>query len=323
MATDPTPRTVNAANMRARFIMEMAAAMVADDDQVYREPELYIGTDGESGVPVDLSASSTLDGVTRVVGGEIDLCFLNPSSALTVACRGKGTCFTEPLPLCAVTVLPSRDQCMFAVHASTGLTHVEDIGREKYPLKIGMRGRAEHWLNIMLEDIFKACGFSIAELESWGGEVRRAGHIPRPDTQKFKDLVAGKLTGVFDEGVHGWADFATPAGLTVLKFEDETLAKLEDMGYRRDLLEKAIYPNLPEDIPTLDFSGWPIFVREDADDDTVRRFCAGLEARKDMIPWEGTGPLPLDRMCSNTPEAPLGVPLHRAAEKFWAGCGYL
>jgi hypothetical protein len=55
----------------------------------------------------------------------------------------------------------------------------------------------------------------------------------------------------------------------------------------------------------------------------VRRICAGLEARKDMIPWEGTGPLPLDRMCTNTPEAPLGVPLHPAAEKFWAGCGYL
>jgi TRAP-type uncharacterized transport system substrate-binding protein len=28
-------------------------------------------------------------------------------------------------------------------------------------------------------------------------------------------------------------------------------------------------------------------------------------------------------MCIDTPEAPLGVPLHPAAEKFWTDCGYL
>jgi TRAP-type uncharacterized transport system substrate-binding protein len=323
MATDPYPRLVNAANMRARFIMEMAAGMVADDDQIYREPELTIGVTAGEGVPVHLSASSTVDGIERVAGGEIDLCFINPSSALTVAYRGAGTRFTEPQPVRAVTVLPSRDQCMFAVHPSTGLTHIEDIGREKYPLTLGMRGHADHWLNIMIDDIFHAAGFSLAELESWGGEVRRAGHIPRPDTQKFKDLVAGELTGVFDEGVHSWADFVVPAGLTALKLEEETVRRLEEMGYRRDLLPKAVYPSLPEDILTLDFSGWPVFVREDADDDMVRRFCMGLQARKDAIPWEGTGPLPLERMCCDTPEAPLGAPLHPAAEQFWASCGYL
>lgn len=323
MSIDPAPRLVNAANMRARFIMEMAAGMVADDDQIYREPELVIEAEDGKGVPVHLSASSTLEGIGRVVSGEIDLCFLNPSSALTVAYRGGGTRLTEPQPLRAVTVLPSRDQCMFAVHGSTGLTSIEDIGREKFPLRIGMRGRAEHWLNIMLDDIFHAAGFSIADLESWGGKVVRAGHIPRPDTQKFKDLVAGELTGVFDEGVHGWADFAVPAGLTVLQLGEETATRLEEMGYRRDWLLKSEYPTLGEDILTLDFSGWPVFTREDADDDMVRRFCAALDARKDAIPWEGPGPLPLDIMCSDTPEAPLGVPLHPAAEKYWNERGYL
>jgi TRAP-type uncharacterized transport system substrate-binding protein len=175
----------------------------------------------------------------------------------------------------------------------------------------------------MLEDIFQAAGFSTAELISWGGEIHKVGHIPRPTTDKFKSLVAGEITGVFDEGVHGWADDVTPAGLVALKMEDETIAKLEEIGYRRDCLTKARYPTLPEDIPTLDFSGWPIFVREDADDGTVRRICAGLQDRRDLIPWEGEGPLPLDQMCINTPEAPLGMPLHPAAEAFWKDQGYL
>jgi len=322
MPNDPSPRDVGAAAMRARFILDAAAGMGEHPDEPYREPELTLQTEG-IGPSVKLSASSMLDGFTRVVGGEVDLAFLNPSSALTVAYRGKGSYFSQPQPVRAVTVLPSRDQCLFAVHGSTGLASIEDIGRAKYPLKLGLRGREAHWLHNMLDDIFAAAGFSIADIVAWGGEVLKTGHIPRPGTDKFEALAKGELTGLFDEGVHGWADAVTPAGLTALKLEDESLVKLEEIGYRRDTLTRDRYPTLPEDIPTLDFSGWPVFVRDDADEDMVHRFCAGLEARRDMIPWEGTGPLPLDIMCGNTPEAPLGVPLHLAAEAFWKKQGYL
>ena len=270
-----------------------------------------------------LSASSTLDGINRVVGGEVDLAFINPSSALTVACRGKGSHFTQPQPVCALTVLPSRDQCLFAVHGSTGFASIEDVGRAKYPLKLGLRGRQDHLLHNMLDDILAAAGFSLADIVAWGGEVHKTGHIPEPGTPKFEALAAGELTAMFDEGVHRWAGAVRPAGLTALKIEDETLARLEEMGYRRDCLTRDQYPTLPEDIPTLDFSGWPVFVRDDGDDDMVRRFCAGLEARRDSIPWEGEGPLPLDLMCRDTPEAPLGAPLHPAAEAFWKEQGYL
>lgn len=33
--------------------------------------------------------------------------------------------------------------------------------------------------------------------------------------------------------------------------------------------------------------------------------------------------LPLDRMCRDLPDAPMGVPLHPAAERFWRAQGYL
>lgn len=322
MADQEDKYVVGAATMRARFVLDLAAGMGADKDQVYREPEVRLQREG-GGKPVTLSASSTLDGIEKVVAGELDMAFLNPSSALTVAYKGAGGYFTAAQPVRAVTVLPSRDQCMFVVHGETGLTHIEDIGREKYPLKLSLRGREEHWLHNMLHDILGAAGFSLDDIVAWGGEVRKEGHIPRPGTAKFEALERGEITGLFDEGVHGWANEVTPAGMTVLKMTDETIAKLEAMGYRRDILPKERYPTLPEDIPTLDFSGWPVFVRDDADDDTVRRICAGLEARKDLIPWEGDGPLPLDRMCTDTPEAPLGVPLHPAAERFWSERGYL
>jgi TRAP-type uncharacterized transport system substrate-binding protein len=76
-------------------------------------------------------------------------------------------------------------------------------------------------------------------------------------------------------------------------------------------------------VRTIDFSGWPLFCHAEATDELVERFCAGIEDRKDRIPWEGPGPLPLERMCGSHPDAPLDVPLHPAAERFWREQGYL
>jgi TRAP-type uncharacterized transport system substrate-binding protein len=45
--------------------------------------------------------------------------------------------------------------------------------------------------------------------------------------------------------------------------------------------------------------------------------------RKDRIPWQGEGPLPLDSMCRNTPQGSLEIPLHPAAAEYWRERGYL
>jgi len=314
---------VNALTTRGRFVLEMAAGMAADRDDVYTEAVVRLGTRGDKPGRVRLGSFSTFDGIEKVVRGELDLAFINPASALSVAYKGKGNFFTAPQPVRTVAVLPSPDQCMFAVHGETGLAHIEDIGHEKFPLKLRLRGSENHCLHNMLDDICAAAGFALADIIDWGGEVHKEGGLPWFGTSKFEALARGEITGVFDEGVYRWANEATPAGMTALKMSEETADKLTAMGYRRGTLRKVDYPTLPEDILTLDFSGWPAFVHENADDDLVRRICAGLEARKDIIPWEGEGPLPLERMCIDCPEAPLGAPLHPAAKRFWNERGYL
>jgi TRAP-type uncharacterized transport system substrate-binding protein len=89
------------------------------------------------------------------------------------------------------------------------------------------------------------------------------------------------------------------------------------------VIRKSEYSGLSRDILTIDFSGWPIFVHTDAPDDLVTRICAALEARKHLIPWQGEGPLPLERMCREAPDTPQLVPFHPAAERFWHERGYL
>jgi len=99
--------------------------------------------------------------------------------------------------------------------------------------------------------------------------------------------------------------------------------KLEAQGYRRAYMRKSVFPALKQDILTIDFSGWPIFVRADLDDAIVTQMCAGLDARKHNIPWEGEGPLPVERMAREAPDTPQDIPLHPAAEKYWKSKGYL
>jgi hypothetical protein len=97
---------------------------------------------------------------------------------------------------------------------------------------------------------------------------------------------------------------------------------LERLGFRANVLENAVYPLLGTDVETIDFSGFAVFVRADAPDELVTGMCAGLDLHRDTIPWEGIGPLPIADMCRDTPDGPLDVPLHPAAERYWREHGY-
>jgi hypothetical protein len=98
---------------------------------------------------------------------------------------------------------------------------------------------------------------------------------------------------------------------------------LEGLGFRRAVISKARYTKLKEDVPTLDFSGFPVYTHVNVPDTIFTSICSAIEARREKIPWQEEGPLPLDRMCRDTPEGPLNIPLHPAAEGFWRERGYL
>ena len=76
------------------------------------------------------------------------------------------------------------------------------------------------------------------------------------------------------------------------------------------MLPKADYPKLGSDVPTLDFSGFPVYTHANVPDSIVTAVCAALEARKEKIVWQEPGPLPLESMCRDTPSGPLNIPLH-------------
>ena len=174
----------------------------------------------------------------------------------------------------------------------------------------------------MVEHTLEAYGFSLDDIRSWGGEVRYDPGLPDAPN-RIGAVERGEVDAIFDEAVNVWGDMALDLNMRFLPLEEPILKKLEAVGYRRALITKAAVPKITKDVMSLDFSGWALFTRADVSDEVVTFVCYGIEARKDKVPWQGTGPLPIERMCVDSPDTPMDVPLHPAAERYWRERGYL
>jgi TRAP-type uncharacterized transport system substrate-binding protein len=173
---------------------------------------------------------------------------------------------------------------------------------------------------MILDHVMAAAGFSLSDVKSWGGDLK---YRLSSRGDRVSLVQRGEVDALFDEAVRNWVDDAVDAGMTILTFTEPTMRKLEALGYRRGWLRKSRFPKLPHDVMTIDFSGWTIFVHADAPDKLVTQICAGLDARKHLIPWQGDGPLPVERMVKDAEDTPLDVPFHPAAEAFWRKRGYI
>jgi TRAP-type uncharacterized transport system substrate-binding protein len=238
-----------------------------------------------------------------------------------MAYLGKGP-FAQPVPVRAVTVIPSRDWFGFAVTEASGITSLADVKARQFPLRVSLRGQLDHTVHLFTDAVFAAYGFSCDDLVKWGGQVLYDPYLPWNDA-RISRVPRGEVDAIFDESVRQFIPKAIALGMRFLPLDEEVVQEVEKLGLRRAVMPKERFPELPADVLTLDYSGWPVYTHADVPDEIVYAFCRALEARKDRIGWQQPGPLPLDRMCTDTPDAPLQVPLHPGAERYWRECGYL
>jgi TRAP-type uncharacterized transport system substrate-binding protein len=309
------------ATTRSRLMLEVASELVGDVGWSQRQVRVSLREQGATGWPVTFCASDTPAAIDEVVGGRVHIGIVNPAEPLTLAYRGTGP-YSDRMPVAAITTIPSEDQMAFAVTERSGIGSIEDIGERRIPLRMGMRAQRDHSSHWFVEQVFRAAGFSVEDVLSWGGEVKYLARIPQ-DRDRIGAVLRGEVDAIFDEAVNRWLYPALDAGMRLIALSEPLLSKLEALGFRRAAIRRLDYPRLQRDVPSLDFSGWPVFARNDAPDELITRFCQALEQRKHAVPWQGAGPLPLERMCHDGPDTPLDVPLHPAAERFWRQEGYL
>ena len=73
-----------------------------------------------------------------IVRGELDVTFMNPSALLTQAYRGVGL-FREPLLVRVIASYPSWDRYLHAIHPRTGITSMQQLKEQRYPLRLSIR----------------------------------------------------------------------------------------------------------------------------------------------------------------------------------------
>lgn len=301
---------------RSRVAVEIAAGLLGMKGQPLNQAKVLLRRGNTPDFPVALFGSGTVEGIEEVINHRASLALINPSTALRMAYLGTGP-FTSPQPVRTLAVVPSNDQLVFAVQSSTGLRSFEEIAERRFPLHVHTRGTPHHALQFMLPALALAAGFSLDELTGWGGAVAYDGSFPSMHSKVIAALRAGALEALFEEGSDEWLPIALERGMTILGLSDSTITAAERIGFRRAIITRAKYPQLPADVPTVSFSGWPIFVHADALDEFVAQCCAALDERKGLVPWQGAGPLPTERMWRDAEDTPIDVPLHPAALRFW------
>jgi len=234
---------------RTRGLLELAAALydTSLSFQTERAAEQAMQTESRVGYSLTLALTATrekgisfsfaADGfreLQAVSRGRLSLAWINPSVAATMAYKGKGL-FSKRQPIRTIAVFPSYDVMGFAVHESTGITSLDQIPKERIPLRVSTGTISKAWVKysptmFTVSAVMKAAGFTFADLRRWGGKVQSVTRPSHPDRREA--LEKATINAVFDEGIKSWGQSAIDLGFRYLPVQGSILKKLTAIGYR-------------------------------------------------------------------------------------------
>jgi TRAP-type uncharacterized transport system substrate-binding protein len=319
---------MNARMMRTKMALEVAAELytrrmfgmgnvatiaIQPSSREEQFPRLTMGINGD--------IMGGMKGPIQVGKRRVDVAFINPSAIVTMAYRGKGF-YKEKMPLRALASFPSWDKMVFALAKDLKIKSLRDIAERKIPIKVSTRSSGVYNTTAYtVGKILSLYGLSFGKIKSWGGRVYES---PRPTSpERLEAIRNGKVNAVFDEGIHNWLDEALEHDFDVVPLEPLIIKQLEALGYRRSILPVAKFHQLSGDIDTIDFSGWPLITHRWLDNDLAYSLCAAIDARQSVIPVDDDKPLDMKMICRTTESAPLDIPLHPGAKKYYDEKGYL
>jgi len=263
-------------------------------------------------------------GTPMIVGKKkFHFSFCNPAGIGRMALLGRGF-YKSKIPLKAIGVFPSWDRLVFAVHRDTGIHSLEEIKERKYPLIVSTRMLGKYRGTVLaVEEILKAYGFSLSDIERWGGKILRVTNPGSP--QRAEHITQGHANAVFDEGIKNWGSRALNSGMRFLPISDKVLNRMEKIGLSRSSLSPANFPELGQEVPTLDFSGWVFFCHPDLPSQIAYAMAKAVDLECSRIPvdhFDKRG-MTMEEFCHGGEGGPLTIPLHPGAKKYYHEKGYL
>jgi TRAP-type uncharacterized transport system substrate-binding protein len=309
--------------IRSKMLWEIALGIAGDPSIPYygnRDIAIHIGNGSGDDFKPWLRMSPGSPALAHaVVRGDLEVAFVNPSALLTQAYLGKGL-FLEPLPVRVIASYPSWDRFVIAVNPRSGIESLAQVAAERRPLRVSIREDATHSTRVLVDQLLPLFGFSLADIQAWGGSFQTNGGPGDP--RRIAAIREGSVDIVLDEGIVTWLGTALDEGFGPLELDEPTLAKLEAVGWRRAILPKERYPQMKKDSVCIDYSGWPIYTRASLDDDDAYKICAAIAARANEIPWDANAYTGIDQLGRDTEATPLEVPLHPGAARWYREQGF-
>lgn len=254
---------------------------------------------------------------------KIDFGFGNPVGLSAMAYLGCGF-YKKKIPLRAIGVFPTWDRLIFAVRKDSGIESLEDVKRQKYPLRISTRRRGKLQTTVYaIEEVLKSYGMSFKQIERWGGKIMEAAS---PSSKDRRDHIqSGKADAVFDEGVKSWGNSALNAGMRFLPIDDAATRHMSKLGFPSAMLTNKHYPKLDRDVRCVDFSGWTFFCHADLPAGIAYGMAKAVDLCHRKIPVDHFDKRPMTmREFSRGGEAgQLNIPLHPGAKRYFREKGYL
>jgi TRAP-type uncharacterized transport system substrate-binding protein len=252
-----------------------------------------------------------------------DFGFGNPVGLSRMAYLGVGF-YKKKIPLRAIGVFPTWDRLIFAVHQDIGINSIEDIRKQKYPLRISTRRKGKLQTTLyVIEEVLKAYDMSFAEIVRWGGKIMEAASPSSPD--RMDSIRSGSVDAVFDEGVKSWGPLALKSKMRLLPIAAQVLRKMEKLGFPSAVLTREHYPALEEEIETVDFSGWTYFCHADLASEIAYNMAKAVDLCYKQIPVDhfDKRPMTMAEFCRGGEAGQLNIPLHPGAKRYFRERGYL
>jgi TRAP transporter TAXI family solute receptor len=259
-----------------------------------------------------------------VAEGVLDVAFTTPSATAAMAIAGVGLYDRPYEGLRAIAAYPHDDFLVFAVDAASGIESFDDIAGRPLRLATG-RGSDDGDHDVVTyaaEQVLRRHGSSYEQLRGWGGSVAYA-QSPHLGARL---MLEGKADAYFQEAQSApfWRELADARGIRFLHVPDETLAAMAELGFRTAEIPAGHYPGLAEPVPTIDFTGWLLFCREDLPDETAYALARAtdetrprVEAGEAIVRGPLTLPIDPQRLFGETV-----IPLHEGAAAYAAERGY-
>jgi TRAP-type uncharacterized transport system substrate-binding protein len=317
---EPLPRGANF--QRCKMLWEIGLQIAGNPATPYygnRDLCIAVGAgSGENFRPWLRMATGSPHLAHAVCDGSLELAMVNPSGFLTQAYRGRGL-FPEPLPVRVLAIYPSWDRFVYVFHPRTGLNSLAEIKTKRYPLRLSIREDPHHSTRVLVDQTLAAYGFTLADIESWGGSLQLNGGPG--DHRRLDALRAGTIDAIFDEGLILWFDEALAAGMRPVPLDETAFKKLQAIGWRRVVIPAGRFSHLTSDYSCLDYGGWPLYTRASLPDEDAYKVCDAIHVRREEIYWEDsyTG---IGQLGQDTEATPRDVPLHPGAAKWYTEHGF-